>query len=395
MNNTIKISLIPHLDIELQRNRQELIAYYNLPEQGINSGTSLLMLIEGFGGKVTDNGPDAELRSHLANTYNMVVAGINYFGMERGVSVRITDAFYNNINRIYGLGLKKEELTDVKDVNEFYYRIASRLVERGIMNLDPRCQPIMVTGQGEYQSWGLLPAIDGLQVVGELLQRYPINPSRIIACGQGYGGYIAMLMGKFAPQTFAAIIDKGGHVKSELRHIVGGEVLEPDHIATVPVDNFPLDFSISLASDNPWTIEDEDSPYYFSDSHRQIRNLLAESHYVTSDTCYYILHSEKDTIVPITEKQRLVEVLQKFHPVEYRRIGEANLIRGPYQSLNNDLGISWKGLLELVEPSQLTKQENNTDFSLNNMYTFECGTFNYEFVYQSNGSVSVKRVKVI
>ncbi|MEN6460753.1 MAG: DUF2920 family protein [Syntrophomonas sp.] len=395
MNDTVKLTLIPHIDIELHRNRQELIAYASLPELGVNSKTGLLINIEGLGGKVTGDGTDTELRSYLANTYNMIVVGISYFGIERGVSVRITDAFYNNINRIYGLGLKKEELEAAKDANEFYYCIAARLVQRGIMNLDPRCQPIMVTGQGEYQSWGLLPAIDGLQVVGELLQRYPVNHGRIIACGQGYGGYIAMLMGKFAPQTFAAIIDKGGHVKSELRHVVGGEVLEPDHIATVPVDNFPLDFSISLASDNPWTIEDEDSPYYFSDSHRQIRNLLAESHCVTSDTCYYIFHSEKDTIVPITEKQRLVEILLKFHPVEFQRIGEANLIRGPYQSLNNDLGISWEELLDLVKPNLCTKQESNTDFSLNNIYTFECGTFNYEFGYQSNGGLSVKRVRVI
>jgi len=387
MRETIKLTLSPHPDIELNTARDEIEAFLTLPKDEMNAETGLIMVVDGFGGFANSQYQNNEVRPYLADKYNCAVAGVNYFGIQRGNSIQVNEGFYHNINKIYGLGLRKEELDNVKDANEFFVRIASRVIAKGVINLDMRCQPILVTGKGEYQSWGLLPAIDCLQALGEILRRYEINRKKIIVYGHSYGGYIASMMGKFAPHTISAVVDKGGYTKTELRHVAGGEIMEPDHIVSIPISDFPANFIISTAANNPWTIEDEMSPNYFSDSHRKIRNLLLEEQRVLSETKYYIFHSEKDGLVPVADKDKYVEVLQKYNPVHYKRVCEDDLEGGIFKNLENAMGVSHGELFDLVaglDREGLQKKSEDNDFSLNNVHTFRCGEKDYVFTYSDD-----------
>lgn len=387
-------SIKPHEDLEINRPRQNLEYFVRLPKAGIGPNTGIMLVIDGFGGAANSYYQINEVRPYLADRYDCIVAGVNYFGIGRAGGYNIMEAFYYNINHIYGLGIRAEQFAHVSSINQFFIEIAQRLLPKGVINLDVRCQPMMVTSRGEYQSWGVLPAIDCLQVLGELLKQYPgINRSRLIAYGHSYGGYIAQLMAKFAPNTLSVVIDKGGYIKSELCHIATGELMEPDHVIKIPIEDFPLPFEISASSDNPWTLEDETSPYYFSDSHRRIRNLAVEDHQTESATRYYIFHSALDRIVPVDKKEQYVRLLGKYHPVVFRKMEQKDVDNGTVKQLTNDLGINHQDLFDLVakeEKYDFAKESQDNDFSLSNVYKFPCGETDYIFSYKEDYSLSVK-----
>jgi hypothetical protein len=390
-----KITVIPHPDIELGWERTEIDAFLTLPESGINDDTGLIMVVDGFDGRADSAYQREELRPYLADKFNCIVVGVNYFGIFRKALYQIKPEFLFNINRIYGLELSLENFKNVQSEEGFYRIIAESVIQRGITSLDIRCQPTIKTGKDEYQSWGLLPAIDCLQVLGEVMKRYDLNQKRIMAYGNGYGAYIALLMAKFAPHTFSVIVDREAYSRAELKHIACGEVMEADYIYAFNIKFSDLKFTIASGSNNPWTIEDELSPYYFSDSHRRSRSLLEEKHRMESETRYYILHSA-EALASLDDKDKCVSLLKNYNKVFYNRIPEIyadtaeDFKRFPHESLNKvpDKEI-FEWLAELDE-NNLAKDSAATDFTLNSKHIFDCGEKKYEFQLDDEYNISVK-----
>ncbi len=410
MRETVNLTLEAHPDIELGRERRPLEAFLTFPEAGINEDTGIFLLIDGLGGRANSQYQSDELRPFVADTFNCVAVGVNYFGIARNEVLNITPEFLYNFNRIYGLNLSLESFKLVQGEDDIYRVIAEAVIGRGITSVDVRCQPTLETGRGEYQSWGFLPAIDCLQVVGEVLKTYPLNPGRIMAYGSGYGGYIALLLGKFAPHTFSVIMERGAYCRSELKHIACGEVMEADYIYSFAIRFSDLRFTIAAGSKNPWTIEDELSLAYFSDSHRRIRSLLAEGPRMVSPTRYYILHAEDDDIVPVADKDLLVERLRDYAPVYYQRVpgsgGEREVLDDsvvkeengkengakdlfPLLDLNKASDRDLLQCLSQVEQDESIPEKRDTDFTLNSRYIFDCGEKHYEFSFADSYELQV------
>jgi cephalosporin-C deacetylase-like acetyl esterase len=119
------------------------------------------------------------------------------------------------------------------------------LKKKGLNSIDPRCQITGITDRNEYQSFGFLPALDCLTVLGDVLNRFPmINKKKIIAYGSSYGGYIAMLCGKYAPNTFSVIIDNSGFSRAELKYIAGYETLLVDTQIVAPFEDEKYKFNL-------------------------------------------------------------------------------------------------------------------------------------------------------
>lgn len=379
MQETIKISLVPHHDIELDTERSEIDAYITLPSQGIGPATGVVMVIPTMGEYADSDYHAQQLRPYLADKLDCIAVGVNYFGIYRNSQIQIRPSFLNNINRIYGLSLSMESFADAQSGVDVYKKVAEAVLTRGVTSLDLRCQPHLITGKGEYQSWGFLPAIDCLQVLGEVLQRYKLNQRKIIACGKNYGAYIASLMGKYAPHTFSAIVDLAGHTRTELKHVVSGELMEADYMFSFNLNNDLL-FYIASTCNNPWTIEDELSPVYFSDSHRKIRSLMCEAHRIPSETRYYILQSEEAP--SLADKNLYVDILQQYNSVDYRHLKPE-----VYEKISNELD-----LFEYISNNMecdWQKNQTDTDFSLNHVHDFACGDRSYRFTYADNGEIQV------
>lgn len=377
-----RIKIKPIEDVELHYKRNELVSYITIPDT-IDENTGVFFVVNDFKEDANSEAMKEELRPFICEKTNCIVVGVNYFGYLRGKSIEFNQSFISNINRIYGLNLSPENFKPLKSDTEAFVMIASAIVNKRISTMDIRCQPIIKTGNGEYQSWGFLPALDNLLVLGKILQEYNINKKRIFVYGKNYGGYIAYLMAKFAPNTFTAVIEREGYSKAELRHIVGGEIMEPDTEIRLNIQGYDHDFTIACAADNPWTIENEDSPNYFSDAHRKIRSLLAENHRIpNSKTKYFCYHTQDNGFSSFKHKEKLVELLKATNEVEFQKASSEE----PFTNLSDR-----EFLDRFFETHDINtfKASAETDFDKNSKLSFDCGVREYVFEYSQNGDLKV------
>ncbi|AIQ61279.1 DUF2920 family protein [Paenibacillus borealis] len=390
MLETLCHKIKPHDDIELGFVREELDYYISIPYEGITESTGIILTIPGFGGLANTSYQLEKLNPYLAEKYNCVVVSINYFGIYRGVKTLTDSLFTENMKNIYGV--PSDYWDNISSDNDFYTKVGQLLESKGLSQLDPRCQALRITERNEYQSFGFLPALDHLAVLGDVLRRYPLlDKKKIIAYGSSYGGYIAMLCGKFAPNTFSVIIDNSGFSRSEMKHIVGREIFEPDFAVNLNYNN--KSYTLNYAYNNPWTILDETSPNYFGDSHKLIRNLLAREHRIPSETRYYLFHCEEDHIASVKDKDMVATLLTNYNFTYYKRIGEADLDGALFKNYTHAMNASLRKLFDYVAELDLkyglTKELSENEFSKNTLHSMNCGRSSYIFEFRENFTMNV------
>ena len=396
----------PHLDIELGLPRAPIDYFVTSPKKGVTKKTGLILFIPGFGMLADSPYVVDKLAPYLANKYNCLVVSVNYFGIhnrpDTGAHYRLADDFFDALKRIYNLEISskvphfpatQEYLPQLHNFASTALTELSKILP--IKWLNPQCQVLLRYGKDEYESFGFLPALDYLQVTGEVLKTYQIDTRRMIILGSSYGGYIADLMGKFAPNTFSTIIDNSGFVKASIRHVVSRESL----VST----GFDYSFSASnsssvltchLAHDSLWTLRDESSPYYFSDGHRYIRSLLHEPHFQKTATQYHIFHSVQDMLTAtVAEKDKQVAILKKYADVFYHRIEPQHIDGKVFKTMAHGMNASLRGLFDIVAKEsrrKLFKPEYDNDFTLNKTHRFECVGRSYDFSFKDDYSLEVK-----
>jgi Protein of unknown function (DUF2920) len=331
-----------------------------------------------------------------------LVSTIDLIPIRGGGNIRLADDFSHLIQAVYGLSL-----TGGQDINQLNQQQTlqerdsyARWVLDGlsqalpmVKNLDPRCQVLLKTGRDEYQSFGLLPAIDHLQVLGEVLKQFKINRRRMIVYGTSYGGYMALLMGKFAPQTFSVIVENSGFVCASMDYVVAKELIGKSGDFGIFVNKM----NVKVSVDNPWTIMDETSPYFFADSHRQIRSLLNSAHWHKTNTRYFIFHSTQDRLSKATTSiemvDKFVNILKNYAQVDYTRVKSTDIDGKVFKNLSHGMNASLRGLFDRVvktdKKHKLFKAIEGNDFSLNSEYQFLCADKTYQFNFRSDYTLTV------
>lgn len=388
--DTLTFRIKPHADIELGFAREELDYYVTLPPEGVSEVTGLILTIPGFGGLANSTYQLEKLNPYLAEKYNCIVVSLNYFGIYRGLETKMDDQFFINMKDIYGV--PDTYWSDISSDNDFYVKVGTILESKGLSQLDPRCQALKITGRNEYQSFGFLPALDCLTVLGDVLKMYPVlNKSKIIAFGSSYGGYIAMLCGKFAPNMFSVVIDNSGFSRTQMKYVSGREILEQDYVVTLNYNNKM--YTLPYAYNNPWTILDETSPYYFGDSHKQIRNLLTREHRVASSTRYYIFHCDEDQIASVKDKDKVAALLSNYNSTYYKRVGTNDLDGVLFKKYTHAMDASLRKLFDHVAEQDkdygLMKEHSANEFLNNELISLNCGSKNYVFNFKEDFTVDV------
>lgn len=379
-----------HPDVELGYRRSILEYELTFPAAGIDEETGLIMFITPFGDSPKSVYQSEKLRPYLANNHNCIVAGVNYFGMDRTKgSIAFDDHFFGTLQALYDIPFTDFLNPDGSLKNECIQILAAHLKHRGIKYLSDSSAPLFRMAyhlQGEYQSFGFLPALDYLVVLGDILKKHQINKRKIIAYGSSYGGYVGLLLGKFAPHTFSVIVDNSGYSRASIYNICttelkAQEVIYKDehvHISGIP--------------EEPWTLKNESDPNYFSDSHRAIRSLLEVNHRISSDTSYYIFHGDNDTVCPTSEKEQAVEILRKYNPVHFKKVMESDLDGVVFKSMKHGMNASLRGIfdhVQMTDRKNLLKDTPTTDFDQENVHDFECGNKTYRFSYSADNRVQV------
>lgn len=370
----------PHRDIELNVPRQAFQYAVTVPTAGLDSRTGLMFCIHGFGGHFNDAYMQ-KLRPFLADRYNCVTVSVDYFGAEclRNDVLNPAPDFFSKLTELYGMTVTVSASTPMQDILN---AILEALAGRGVRELPP--EMLFISPGTQYMSFGVLPALDHLQVTHRLLQDYPLNRRRLFVLGTSYGGYIGQMLNKLAPNTFRLVIDNSGFTSpsdalSSIYGLMGGQIknVRVTSLNERRFSKFP------------------DSPNYFSPAFAQLRELRIPGHYGPSETVLHCYHSRTDTVAPLERKLELIDQLKDLQTCHLTIIDEADLDGHRFKTLAHGMDASLRGLFELSYERWLPSADTAmdvTDFDLATARSFDCGSliYNIRFHPQTGVEFSAK-----
>lgn len=365
-----------HPDIELGLPRQEVEAFVVGPEAS-DQPPPLVITIPGYGQTADGEYFREKLNPYLAERYGCLVMSVNYHGIMKAPQPfdfsQLADLLADLRDHY---GWRPVSATNLQDaVSEFVLWASAK----GIKRLPVSMKEHLRFGYPEYLSFGFLPALDHFMAISELARRHRFDQRRIVLFGSSYGGYIANLMSKYAPHTFSLVIDNSGFARVLLRDVLSAELLDGEQKREISYGESKVTFPFTPAY--PWTLNERASSY-FSDGCRSIRSLLHEGHWAPSATRHCVFHSVADDLVPIAEKDRVVDILrQQGRAVDYHRI-EASAIDGKvFKTAEHGMDASLRSLFEIAVPGTIPELGSMTDYELKSTANFSCGHETYRFSY--------------
>lgn len=366
----------PHPDIELGVARAPLDYLACVPDVGVTPETGLVLVLCGYG---MDPRGDyvRKLLSHLANAHDCVAASLDYFGADlwspRKCKLVPHPNFFAALKRHYGL-----EVTAPKgfDTRLLVPQLVAALVQRGVKALHGDCLLMGVTS--EYHSMGFLPALDGLQVTHRLLDEFALNKRRLFLLGTSYGGYVANLMAKFAPNTFRMVIDNSGFSSAEddIWNVYG-----------MTKWHFPDGFTVNTKLIASFS-QDPKEPNYFSPARRSIRSLLDPNQAFAGSARLYGYHAIADEVAPTAKKLGLREIHAGKNAYDLTIIDESDIDGRIFKDLSHGMHASLRGLFELSHEKFLHAGgalASDTDFDRQSSYRFACGEEDYLIRFSDQG----------
>jgi hypothetical protein len=378
------------MDPELQLNtKSELVYYINFPDNyNPLAEYPLIVSIDGYGGHPESEYQSKKLRPYLSKKYESIVVGVAYHGINRtGNSVEFSPEMWESIfdlkpGEFSNRFIKKNPMVKILD------EIFAFLVERKISRLSSLLA-IKSSLPDKYSSFGFLPAIEHLSVIHDVLSNFKIKLSEISILGTSYGGYIALLIGKFAPHTFNFIIDNSGFIATQFSEIHPSLVSSSSsYMRMINGKRYEIPVSTKSIWEN-----NEFSKNYFSDAHRMIRNVALKEHMAQSDTKYFSYHSQEDTIALIAEKQLFCERLKEYAYVDFTKISRSDIDGLIFKNLNHGMNASLRKLYDITfKKNGLLDNKHNsqTDFHLNSKHIFNCFSNKYEFTYSMDRGLKVE-----
>ena len=366
----------PHADVELGVERSSLRYLSCAPDRGIDRHTGLIAYLAGYG--MDPRGGYAQrLLPYLANRHNCVAVSVDYFGAnlwQKSTLAPFPD-FFTRLAEHYGI-----EITAPNDVDimQLLLSLAELLRRNGITRLHDDCRLAAISS--EYNSMGFLPALDTLQVIHYLLARMRLDKRRLFLIGTSYGGYIAELMAKLAPNTFRMVVDNSGFSSATddldgvmgLSKVVLGGVAMTGH-------------ALRAWSNDPTTTN------FFSPARRQIRDLHHRRQVLANTARVYAYHAPRDGEASTEQKRRLREAYAGRVAFDLSVIDETQLDGRVFKTLDHGMHASLRGLFDLSYEKYLADGgalADHTDFDLALEHVFPCSGADYRLRYSPSAGVA-------
>ncbi|MCR6576095.1 DUF2920 family protein, partial [Campylobacter insulaenigrae] len=240
------------------------------------------------------------------------------------------------------------------------------LKDKGLIDIDQKA--ILSCGiippNNEYQNFGIMAAIDHINALKDILNKYPqFKTLPKIYGGGSYGGYLALMCAKIAPWYVDGVIDNSGAALPPLNYIVGRDMNGYDCIFG---KTNAIVYGIVKTH---WQRKNPNSPYYFADENYLIRALLNQTHLIlqaqkNKDIVYISYHSKKDPATPADYKISMVEILKALnYEVDFHLIEEKDIDGKYIKDLEHGCGIPDKALFNKELPNMLEKLKGK-EFSI-------------------------------
>ena len=365
----------PHPDIELAQPRRPIRYRVVLPEAGCGPHTGLIFYIHGYGGSY--NEPYAErLMPSLAALHDCVVVAVDYQGAAL-LSGEDNGMVYPPPDLVQQVLAKHGVLIDDPRAHANLEIFCRALVAHGITTLDLSIEFTRVTDHPELFNFGLLPALDHLQVLHGVLAEYPIDKRRLYVLGTSYGGYIGGLLLKLAPHSFRMILDNSGFVSAK------------DSVANLLGRGAGSYFGVrvQVGIKPAWTL-DPKSPLCFRPSHDSIRDMLAPGHLPATRTAVYAYLSATDNLVPVARKLALANSCLGRLPFDLRIVREADLDGRLFKTMEHGMRASLRGLFGQAMERYLAsgvEPEDGTDFDRGTALDLPCHEATYRIRFSPEG----------
>lgn len=366
-------------DFELGIKRDSPLRYtLDLPDNGKAKG--LVLVIPGFGADCSDE-YQFKLRQHIVEKYNWAAASVYYHAIairpQSGGAIVIEQEDIQVLRQ----ALLKRKLQVLPELEPNLLALAKVLVASGEKEAIP-CS--IISPNGDYQNFGVMQAIDHLLVLGEILDFIADPELPVVAFGSSHGGYLANLMAKFAPNTFAAVLDNSSYVTPPLNYIIGRQVGMPEYTHQLP--QYP-GILFRCFSRNRWALQ-RNLPNFFSRDRMGIRSfsetlqLDAMAKYGNCKAQYRFIHSSRDgNIAPFEEKKRYSDLLRKMgFDVVLKVVSEKDVDGTLVKNLDHGMGLSLKKMFEYFFPT-ITPTRSVNDFQLQSKIVYEGFLTNYIFEF--------------
>jgi acetyl esterase/lipase len=250
---------------------------------------------------------------------------------------------------------------------------------------------LLVPKNGDTQNFGVLQALDNLQVLHALTQNPAVcfDTDNVIALGSSHGGYIAHLMAKIAPNTLNAIIDNSSYTAAPFSYLgVKSEY-------TMVLGNLTVRSSVM----SRWQFSACGDTTYFGLPQQLMRDVIYPPHLaamqVVSQRLPQVIafNSVVDNISPVAEKRLQHQRLQELGSPASLQVVTADEIDGQlFKVLAHGLDASLKGVFAKALPA-IIPRAGQSDVQLGSVVVYDCGNATYTFTHTPEAGVTATFTK--
>jgi len=368
-------------DFELGFEKVTRETNYHIVTPEIDS-KGLVVYIPGYGDDASDSYRQKFCQS-IAEKHQLSVMTVDYHSIfSRADSGAVRSFERADLFQIRNLSYKYQVATQSSNINEILAAVNERLVQLGTT------EQVRMTGtpkKNEYQNGGIMSAVDIINAVNDALNRWNIPKDNIILIGSSYGGYLANLAAKLAPNTFRAVFDNSSWAKPYLGYIVGREVNFAEWHEWL-LSNILLCESTRSC----WTLQ-EGLPTTFNNNRIAVRSFGKEQleQYASykPTTQYYCIHAFEDEVADTSEKIAMVTEMLEHGIDTHMIVIEESDIDGSYiKTIKHGLGLSMQqffdhGYQHIEQTKPLNNQPFETNFDQNSIIRYQSDQLDYVLDY--------------
>lgn len=383
INQTFEIDSCDDVELGIKRTSK---LEYRISYDDEKDIKAIVFIVGGFGANANISFLDFD-REYIAKKFDVVAVHVFYHcfchrrsNVEKYSAITMfTKEDVSNLSQaLLDIGIKID--VDIQNAHQCYELLNQNITTlksqgRLVQNYQAKLSSTFIPPNGDYQNFGIMPAIDHINALKDLVKRFPkfADLPKIYGGGGSYGGYLSLLIAKIAPWYVDGVIDNSGTVLPLLECIIGRKLNKPEFIYNDP--NTLIEMFIKTY----WIREDENSSYFIANENYMIRSLLNSSHLtiqanINKNIIFISYHSLKDEFNTAKDKQTLFLAYKELgYDATLYLIKDESEIDGRFiKDLKHGMRISNKALFRKELPLMLEKLQGRKSFMQENSISYPC-----------------------
>lgn len=383
INQTFEIDSCDDVELGIKRTSK---LEYRISYDDEKDIKAIVFIVGGFGANANISFLDFD-REYIAKKFDVVAVHVFYHcfchrrsNVEKYSAITMfTKEDVSNLSQaLLDIGIKID--VDIQNAHQCYELLNQNITTlksqgRLVQNYQAKLSSTFIPPNGDYQNFGIMPAIDHINALKDLVKRFPkfADLPKIYGGGGSYGGYLSLLIAKIAPWYVDGVIDNSGTVLPLLECIIGRKLNKPEFIYNDP------NTLIEMFVKTYWIREDENSSYFIANENYMIRSLLNSSHLtiqanINKNIIFISYHSLKDEFNTAKDKQTLFLAYKELgYDATLYLIKDESEIDGRFiKDLKHGMRISNKALFRKELPLMLEKLQGRKSFMQENSISYPC-----------------------